>query len=368
MACRIAPALAMAGLLIGSASPLPASAGTSALVGHYYLSGVRETGSELVLGADGRFAWFLSYGALDQTAEGTWRREGDAVILAADPPDRSKPLFAALDREDWSVEAEQAVLDLQADAAAAAALARCPFLAAGDVAMASAAPMLVTPADPPPSVAALRARALAARQQAETLRRAAEAAAREAVGDAAHPPAPEQVESARAALAAWREAQGAAQDAARSAGAAASDLPEAALPAPCLAAPPARADTLPPERWIGGLAVRVVEPNYRQGIGGVIVTVSFANGQAERLETGRRGLAIRPGPAPAALTAVTLDLPAAPGRAQRFAVAPLPRGVLHFAIDGRQLIEPPFATLRLRIDGAALVPDSLGRGRYERGR
>jgi hypothetical protein len=56
-----------------------------ALVGHYYLSGVMETGSELLLKADGQFEWFISYGAVDQMAKGRWGRSGEIVTLAVDP-------------------------------------------------------------------------------------------------------------------------------------------------------------------------------------------------------------------------------------------------------------------------------------------
>jgi hypothetical protein len=49
--------------------------------GHYYLEGVHEVGSELVLLPDGRFQYFLAYGAYDENATGDWRVEGDLVIL-----------------------------------------------------------------------------------------------------------------------------------------------------------------------------------------------------------------------------------------------------------------------------------------------
>jgi hypothetical protein len=51
------------------------------LAGHYHLEGVMETGSQLLLAADGRFRWYFTYGALDLAADGTWRREGDQVVL-----------------------------------------------------------------------------------------------------------------------------------------------------------------------------------------------------------------------------------------------------------------------------------------------
>jgi len=55
----------------------------SSLPGHYYLQGVMETGSELLLKKDGTFEWMLSYGNTDQQASGEWRASGDVVTLVA---------------------------------------------------------------------------------------------------------------------------------------------------------------------------------------------------------------------------------------------------------------------------------------------
>ena len=49
--------------------------------GHYYLEGVREVGSELRLMPDGRFQYFLAYGAYDEVATGEWRVDGELIIL-----------------------------------------------------------------------------------------------------------------------------------------------------------------------------------------------------------------------------------------------------------------------------------------------
>ena len=51
------------------------------LAGHYVLRGVMEVGSELELKADGTFEFMLAYGAADYWAKGTWRRDGNAVVL-----------------------------------------------------------------------------------------------------------------------------------------------------------------------------------------------------------------------------------------------------------------------------------------------
>ena len=63
---------------VPASAPVPSDAELS---GHYYLDGVMETGSELLLRPDGRFQWYFSYGALDLDAEGSWQREGAHVLL-----------------------------------------------------------------------------------------------------------------------------------------------------------------------------------------------------------------------------------------------------------------------------------------------
>ena len=52
-----------------------------AAAGHYYLRGVREVGSELLLRPNGTFDYMFAYGASDYMASGTWRRDGDSVVL-----------------------------------------------------------------------------------------------------------------------------------------------------------------------------------------------------------------------------------------------------------------------------------------------
>lgn len=61
-----------------------ASRDAARIAGHYYLEGIMETGSELLLRDDGRFQWYFTYGALDLAAEGRWQREGVHVVLLPD--------------------------------------------------------------------------------------------------------------------------------------------------------------------------------------------------------------------------------------------------------------------------------------------
>ena len=61
------------------------SAAPQRLPGHYYLQGVREVGSELVLSEDGSFDYLMSYGAVDISASGAWRSDGKQVYLDTPP-------------------------------------------------------------------------------------------------------------------------------------------------------------------------------------------------------------------------------------------------------------------------------------------
>jgi len=106
---------ALAQTATDSAAPSVIGRPDAALAGHYYLSGVMETGSELLLKADGRFEWFVSYGAVDQVATGRWGRDGQVVTLVAEgastpamSPDQVRPW----DRLRLRVEGDALVADL----------------------------------------------------------------------------------------------------------------------------------------------------------------------------------------------------------------------------------------------------------------
>jgi hypothetical protein len=68
---------------LGPAHAAGCAAADPSLAGHYYLQGVMEVGSELLLKADGRFQYMLAYGALDELASGCWTRHGGMVTLYA---------------------------------------------------------------------------------------------------------------------------------------------------------------------------------------------------------------------------------------------------------------------------------------------
>jgi hypothetical protein len=66
-----------------TATLLTSSGMAANVAGHYVLSGVMEVGSELLLKPDGTFEYMLAYGAADYSAKGSWRVEGDAVVLTS---------------------------------------------------------------------------------------------------------------------------------------------------------------------------------------------------------------------------------------------------------------------------------------------
>lgn len=96
----LSSALACASLL--SLSIPAVAADQAALAGHYYLQGVTEVGSELLLKNDGRFEWMLSYGAVDQQASGDWRVAGEEVTLVSGNGGK-EPQFRVFDESEMNI-------------------------------------------------------------------------------------------------------------------------------------------------------------------------------------------------------------------------------------------------------------------------
>lgn len=72
------------------------------VAGHYYLHGVREVGSELLLRPDGAFQWMISYGSVDRFAQGRWQRQGDKVQLKASAPE-AEPVYRVFDEGELNL-------------------------------------------------------------------------------------------------------------------------------------------------------------------------------------------------------------------------------------------------------------------------
>lgn len=105
----------LAGLLLAAVAIPSSMAGQTApanpspLVGTYD-GHQMEMAVGLELRADGRFDYGLSYGALDERASGTWRVEGDTVLLTSDPV--TPPTFVMLEQRPASDGKTHLVLDL----------------------------------------------------------------------------------------------------------------------------------------------------------------------------------------------------------------------------------------------------------------
>ncbi|NHZ90278.1 hypothetical protein F2P45_14815 [Massilia sp. CCM 8733] len=87
----------LSALVLGTAC-LTSSAQTidkDTLPGNYFLKGVREVGSEIWLGKNGKFQYMLAYGNLDQGTEGVWEVKQDRVVLTSVPG----PMLFRLEKE-----------------------------------------------------------------------------------------------------------------------------------------------------------------------------------------------------------------------------------------------------------------------------
>ncbi len=102
----VVAALGLALLPLGPASARAAACTPAdpSLAGHYYLRGVMEVGSELLLKADGRFEYMLAYGALDELASGCWTRNGAIVTLHATKFEHSMDDPMKFERLDLTVQ------------------------------------------------------------------------------------------------------------------------------------------------------------------------------------------------------------------------------------------------------------------------
>ncbi len=340
----------------------PTDLGTpdTALAGHYYLSGVMETGSELLLNADGRFEWYISYGAVDQLAKGRWGRAGQTVTLAADLPPANAPLLRADQAFPWDEAAERRLRDAERERAAETIAERCPWT----IGVAASAP-LILPEDRPAPGPAEQARAAEARRIAEIARD--EASRATAKGAAAGASEADRT-AAEAAMVAWHEAHYEMEQAYRAAAAPLPDIGAPVVPAECQAGPDdAAADApIPPSQWRRGVGVIVGDPSREMRLSQVRVTFVFSDGHRETAETSRGGWAFVSRRNGAAVEQLVLTLPDPSERSASLPIKPLAEGVQMVAVDTQQLVVPPFEVMRLHVQGRELIPENMRRGRYSR--
>lgn len=328
------------------------------MAGHYYLSGVMETGSELLLKADGRFEWFISYGAVDQFAEGRWVRRGDTVTLMADQPSTAAPLFRLDERTDWNETAEERLLDCQYAERVDAVTRVCPW---ATTAVATSPPMLLDEHATPGATE--RTQAAEAKAKAIRARDAAGPALARAVADNA---GTAEQEAAGAAMDAWYAALYDMEQAYRMARIEMPDIGDPALPNRCELPERIEPAALTESQWQRGIAVIVGDPAREMRMSRVGVTFIYGDGYRESGQTSNGGWAFAPLRKATGVTGVELALPGPNPHTTMLPMPLLTEGIQAILVDTRQLVTPPFQTMRLKVMDGALIPEDMPRGRYSR--
>lgn len=331
---------------------------SQALVGHYYLSGVMETGSELLLRADGRFDWYISYGAVDQFVKGRWGRTGDTVTLVADVASKDAPLFRLDERAEWNEWAEERQRAMQRTQLADAIARRCPWI----IAAASSAPLLL-PDDPPKPGPAEIARAEAAKSAALKAQALAAQAMARAVAEGA---GEAEMAAADRAVSAWYEAQSGMDQAYRTASLPTPVIGQPALPAACQLPEQPDVRDIPRGSWQRGIAVVVGDPAREMRFSRISVTFVYSDGHRETAQTSNGGLAFAPVRKGATVNQLELATPEPDQRQSVLTIDPLAEGIQTVVLDSSQIIAPAFEVMRLAVEGEHLLPPDFPRGRYSR--
>lgn len=326
------------------------------LEGHYYLSGVMETGSELLLKANGQFEWFISYGAVDQMAKGRWGRSGNTVTLAVDPHAKEQPLFRADVVFPWDEAAERFRWEQERDRQEDLIAARCPWNRSS-----TETPWSFDLEESPPPDDAQR-------ERANNTRIAAEAARDEASRIVASALAANASDADRAAangaMEAWYKAKDDMAQAHYVANLLEPDIGEPAKPPACQPLPVANYVPIPEAEWQRGVAVMVGDPERDFRLHGVTVTFVFSDGHRETADTRTRGIAFAPTRAGATVDQLVLELHEPVARSETVQIQPMTDGIQAVIVDTQQISEPAFEVLRLQVEAGDLVPENMPRGRY----
>jgi hypothetical protein len=350
------------------ASPVIASAQSPAtnagqvdpvLVGHYGMSGIMETASELLLKADGRFEWYMSYGSVDLQAKGNWHRSGDTVSLVSDPRTPDTALFRPDKQEVWNNDAEIRLRDIDYDSAVSKVIQRCPLLA-----VEQPTTMFTVEIEPKPIGRVARARAkkllaaaLAARAEVEQLAALAFSSADDAAG---------KMEAAKAATGRWYLAKEAAERAHHDARMARPDLTSPALPPACqLPTNPAGID-YPVSQWKRGIAIVIDAQAGPMRFPGTNVTFTYSDGHSEIRGVRAGGWAIAPVRPGTTVGVAALTLATSPPRSVSVQFTPLAEGIQTLFLDLEVLRGPAFEVMNLKVDGALLVAGADKRMKYHR--
>lgn len=332
----------------------------NSLVGRYYLSGIMETGSELLLEPGGRFEWWMSYGAVDQFAKGNWTSDGATVTLAADPAIPGSPLFSIGKQEPWNLDAEERLMTIAHEQQVADIEALCPFNPTIDENVMDEVLLYSGKVDRRTSranVTQALAKVQAALANFEMLAALAIASGNDREA---------RVEAANIARHEWSIAVADMNKAYKQAGKTFPHVDQPRLPKQCEIPPMPKASSSVEADWQRGILVTVRDPARHTGVPDVLVRLEFSDGNNETLITDDKGWAIAPMRLGLNVEKLTLIQVFPVERSQTFTVPSFAHGIQSVNIDLQQLEGPPFQTIHLSIDGTALIPVELNSGRYEK--
>ncbi len=341
-------------LCILATCPAYAAAEHKALAGHYYLRGMMEVGSELLLKEDGSYEWFISYGSVDQASKGSWQVDGQEITLKAVGVTDGRVPVTPQESGDWSDYAEYRLRSEMAELESAKRALRCPSMTLASTtnvaytANAKPDPRLAPKArDALKSLAGLR---LAAEQAAEQFADMPSDTGLRAKSDAA--------------VKAFWDQTVVASDLAHASGIGIPNIDGPKTPSKCRPSAAINRNT-PAAEWIGRQAVVVIDPKMDMGIPDVGIRVDFANGQSAEGRTDGRGAFF---PMPQVyddVRQVTVS----------YAKAGLAPAVIPISRKGRVLVildfdyravSPAFSTMTLLRVADGLKPEGGLRGVYTR--
>ncbi len=321
-----------------------------------------ETGSELILRKDGRYQWYFSAGAMDQTSEGIWSYRNGKIVLLADAPEKGKPLFSIGPMEPWNVELESAVLEDTITAENELVIQKCSFLS--DIEGEAESDHALSPPyqDVTPELIVKSKQA-----DAEELRLRA---VYEDVAKAAMEANPANIElqnQARGARLAWRLSWNKRRQTESDARLPFNTIPEPVLPAACkLDFGKGDRDSIVKDKWTKGLAVKLFDPATGQVFNRMPITFHLSDGSVQIRYTWRRGIAWIKMPDDRTVSAVTISLPdASELEPQKLSFEPVRLGLIPVHVNGNYGAEPAFEIMQLAVEGEYLIAYE-GRGKYRR--
>ncbi len=343
---------------IQSGPPTEVGTPDASLAGHYYLSGVMETGSELLLKPDGQFEWYISYGAVDQVAKGRWGRIAETVTLATDIPLANAPLFRADEVFPWDADVERQLRRFERADLERMVVARCPWNIAMTTTMWS-----YDLENPKPVTDAELAKAGETKRAAEAIRHEAGRIFAKAASATA---TEDDRAAASVAMEAWGKAQSDMAQAHHDANLPEPDIGSPAVPPECQLPAEESYKPIPDSEWRRGVGVIVGDPAREMRLSGVEATFLFDDGHRETAKTRRGGMAFVPVRKGAAVQQITLALSEPVSRSETLSITPLGEGLQAVIVDTQQIVEPAFSVMRLEVQGDDLVPEDMPRGRYSR--